>query len=187
MRSNLLSRAASQAAALTAAVILLGLPAGASALPALGARVPDAVVPDPDGKPLDTRALRGRSALLIYEDERSASQNATLKASIEELAQDARYRAAVAVAAVADVSAYAGWPLRGSAEDAIRARSRDAGVAIYCDWDGAFRRAYQLHAGLSNVLLIAPDGRVLFAAAGPLRQEQRSRLLGLLARQVHDR
>lgn len=174
------------AAALAALVTILGLRAEARALPALGARMPDTLLPDANGKPLNTRALRGRHALLFYEDEGSSAQNAPLKDTLEELGRDARYRAAIAVTAVADVTAYSGWPLRGVAEDAIRARAREAGIAIYCDWDGSFRRAYQLHPGLSNVLLLAPDGRVLFAVAGPMRPEQRSRLLAMLARQVGD-
>jgi hypothetical protein len=171
-------------AALAALVTALTLLPEALALPRLGERVPDALLSDPEGKALDTRALRGKSALLLYEDEGSLAQNAPLKDALADLARDARYRAAIALAPVADLSEYAGWPLRGAAEDAIRARSREAGVSIYCDWDGSFRRAYRLHQGLSNVVLLGPDGRVLFAAAGPLRPEQRSRLLALLARQL---
>ena len=40
------------------------------------------------------------------------------------MATDLRYRQVFAVAAVAGVSAYAGWPLRGMAERAVRKRAR---------------------------------------------------------------
>jgi predicted transcriptional regulator len=156
----------------------------AAALPAMGEEAPDAHLADPDGRTLDVRALRGRPALILYEDKGSAGQNGPLKQALAARARDARYRAAVALAAVADVTAYAGWPLKGFAEEAVRSRARKAGVTIYCDWDGAFRRAYRLHRGLSNVVLLDPEGRVLFAAAGPLQPAQRAALLALIERQI---
>lgn len=178
------SKLAIKAAALAVMVMILGLRGEAHALPEIGARMPDALVADPDGRALHTRALRGRPALVLYEDPDSAGQNAKLKDKLVELARDTRYRASVGLAAIADVSRYASWPMRGFAEGVIRSKSREAGVSIYCDWDGGFRRTFGLHSGLSNVLLLAPDGRVLFAAAGPLRAEQQARLLALLDREL---
>jgi hypothetical protein len=173
--------------ALAAVVMMLALPADASALLPLGERVPPARLVDPDGRSLDIGALRGKPALIFYEDRGSAEQNAPLKFELAELARDPGRRAAVAALGVADVSAYAGWLLRGFARKEVRRHAREAGVPVYCDWDGSFRRAYRLRRGLSNVMLLDRDGRVLFAAAGPLRPDQRARLRELLEAEVSRR
>lgn len=172
-------------AALAVAVgMAMALPAEALALLPPGARAPEARVEDPDGKGLSMSALRGRPTLVLYEDRGSAKQNAALKRELAALARNPRYRRAFAVAAVADVSAYSDWLLRGFAESAVRKRSREAGLTIYCDWDGSFRRAFGIRRGASNVLLIGANGRVLFAAAGTLRAEQLKALRKLVRAQV---
>lgn len=164
--------------------MVMALPAEALALLAPGAPAPEAKVEDPDGKPLSMSALRGRPTLVLYEDRGSARQNAALKRELAALARDPRYRRVFALAAVADVSAYDDWPLRGIAEGFIRKRSREAGLTIYCDWDGSFRRAFGIRRGASNVLLIGADGRVLFAAAGALGTAQMEALRRLVKAEV---
>ncbi|MFT3773515.1 MAG: YtfJ family protein [Minicystis sp.] len=69
-------------------------------------------------------------------------------------------------------------------KDAIRDESKKQGTTIYCDWTGAFRKTYQLRRGVSNVVLVGKDGRVIFAAEGPIPVEQRRRLLAMLRDQV---
>ena len=69
-------------------------------------------------------------------------------------------------------------------KDAIREESKKAGTPIYCDWDGRFRSAFRLRAGISNVLLVGKDGSVVFAAEGALKAPARKRLLDLLKEQV---
>lgn len=166
------------------AVIALTLSSVAAALPREGERAPVARLEDADGAVLDTRALLGKPALVIYETKESAHENATLKAQLGELARDVRYRAAVRLAAIADLTAYRGWPLEGIARRAIRRMSQALGTPVYCDWTGAFRTAYRLEPGRSNVILLAADGRILFAAAGPLREQDRAHLLALVQRDM---
>jgi hypothetical protein len=161
----------------------LGAP-DAGAAPGEGEAAPNAALEDADGRVSEIRALAGRPILIVYEDRDSAKQNEQLKKELGELAKGERYKARVALAAVADVSAYDFWPAKGFVKDAIRDESKKQGTTIYCDWTGAFRKAYKLRRGVSNVVLVGKDGRVAFSAEGSLPPEQRRRLLTLLRAQV---
>lgn len=170
------------AGALASSTSLLG--ATAVAIPKEGAPAPDASLEDADGRVRELRAFRGKPILIVYEDRDSAKQNDLLKKELAGLAQGDRYQSRVALVAVADVSAWDFWPAKGFVKDAIRDESKKQGTTIYCDWTGAFRRAYQLRRGVSSVLLVGKDGRVLFASEGPIAADQRRRLIGLLRAQV---
>lgn len=158
--------------------------ADARAVPKEGVPAPNATLEDADGRVRDLGAFRGRPILIVYEDRDSAQQNVQLKKELAELARGDRYRARVALAAVADVSAWDFWPAKGFVKDAIRDESKKQGTTIYCDWTGAFRKAYQLRRGVSSVLLVGKDGRVVFAAEGTVPAEQRRRLIQLLRGEV---
>lgn len=154
------------------------------ALPKEGTAAPNARIEDADGHVAELKSFAGRPILIVYEDRDSAQQNTALKGELAALAAGERYRSKIALAAVADVSAWDFWPAKGFVKDAIRDESRKQGTTIYCDWTGAFRTTYQLRRGVSNVVLVGKDGRVLFAAEGTVKPEERKRLLGLLKGQV---
>ena len=183
MNSRLRSLLAAAAVAATASTI----GSDALAVPREGATAPNAKLEDADGRVSELKALRGRPILIVYEDRDSAKQNEALKRELGELARGDRYRARIALAAVADVSAWDFWPAKGFVRDAIRDESRKQGTTIYCDWTGAFRAAYELRRGVSSVVLIGKDGRVVFAAEGPVPAAQRRRLVSLLRDQVEGR
>lgn len=169
------------AAALSAAL----LSGAALALPTEGQVAPNARVEDVDGRELQIKTLRGRPILIVYEDKDSNTQNQALKDALAKLAKgDGRYRRTLATVAVADVSAYDFWPVKGFAKDAIRDASKRAGTTIYCDWDGTFRAAYRLRQGISSVVLVGKNGQVLFAAEGTLKREQQTRVLDLLRKEL---
>ncbi|AUX39446.1 hypothetical protein SOCE26_008380 [Sorangium cellulosum] len=169
----------------SAAALSVALVSGAAlALPSEGDRAPNARVEDADGRELQLKALRGKPVLIVYEDKDSAMQNKPLKDALGKLAKGGNYRRAIALAAIADVSSYDFWPVKGFVKDAIREESRKFGTTIYCDWDGTFRSTYRLRRGVSNVILVDKDGRVLFAAEGALKTEAQQRLLDLLRKQV---
>ncbi|APR83592.1 Hypothetical protein A7982_08941 [Minicystis rosea] len=149
-----------------------------------GATAPNATLEDADGRVSETRAFRGKPLLIVYEDRDSAKQNEALKKELGELARGDRYRARIALAAVADVSAWDFWPAKGFVKDAIRDESKKQGTTIYCDWSGAFRKAYDLRRGVSNVVLVGKDGRVLFTAEGTVPAASRKRLIAMLREQV---
>jgi hypothetical protein len=170
------------AGAIASSAVLLGADAGAALKE--GAAAPNATLEDADGRVSELRAFRGRPVLILYEDRDSATQNDPLKKELGELARGDRYKARIALAAVADVSAWDFWPAKGFVKDAIRDESRKQGTTIYCDWTGAFRKTFQLRRGVSNVVLVGRDGKVVFTAEGAVPVEQRRRLLGILREQV---
>ena len=161
------------------------LPAAtAFAVPKEGDAAPNARVEDADGRSTELKTWKGKPILIVYEDKDSAQQNAALKEDLAKLAKGDRYKSRVALAAVADVSSYDFWPVKGFVKDAIRDESKKQGTTIYCDWSGSFRTTYKLRRGVSNVVLIGKDGLVLFAAEGAVPAPQRKRLIKLLSEQI---
>jgi hypothetical protein len=174
-----------RASTIVLAAVLLA--AGAAAHPTVGAHAPRAQFADADGRAFVLRMPPGRPVLVLYEDKSSAAQNAAFKEELGKLAADGRYRAAVDLVPVADVSGYDFWPVRGFVASAIRDESRRWGTTIFCDWSGGFRSAFDLRRGVSNVLLIGRDGSILFAKEGALDVAERGRLLAMLRGEVaHD-
>ncbi len=149
-----------------------------------GERAANARVHDVDGRVFELHAARGKPLLIVYEDKDSATQNVALKGDLAKLAKGDRYKATVALAAIADVSSYDFWPAKGFVIDAIREESKKQGTTMYCDWNGSFRSALQLRRGVSNVMLLGRDGQVLFAAEGAVSKEGREQLVGLLRAQI---
>jgi len=162
----------------------LTLASSALALPNEGDAAPNARVEDADGHAVELKQFKGKPILIVYEDKESAEQNQELKKDLSKLAKGDRYKSRVALAAVADVSSYDFWPVKGFVKDAIREESRKQGTTIYCDWNGTFRSRYKLRRGVSSVVLVGKDGHVLFAGEGKLSAEQRKRLIGMLRDQV---
>ncbi len=168
------------AAAVAAALV----PSPSHALLKEGTSAPDARVEDADGKVLQLQSLKGKPILIVYEDRDSAKQNQSLKDDLAKLAQGDKYKTQIALAAIADVSSYDWWPAKGFVKDAIREESKKQKTTIYCDWNGGFRKAYGIKKGVSNVILVGRDGRVLFAAEGAMSNDSRKRLVSLLGEQV---
>jgi Bacterial protein of unknown function (YtfJ_HI0045) len=156
----------------------------ALALPAEGEAAPNARLEDADGRELQMKTLRGRPVLIVYEDKDSAAQNQGLKDELAKLAKGDRYKRTIALAAVADVSSYDFWPVKGFVKDAIREESRKVGATIYCDWDGTFRSRYRLRRGTSSIVLVGKGGQVLFAAEGALNRDLQRKLIDLLRKEV---
>jgi hypothetical protein len=178
--SNLATHAAR---AVVLALSMLGS-SPALALPSEGDAAPNARLEDADGRALELKAFKGKPILIVYEDKDSATQNQPLKDALSKLAKGDRYKNAVALAAVADVSSYDYWPVKGFVKDSIREESRKQQTTIYCDWSGAFRGAYRLRRGVSSIVLVGRDGHVLFAAEGVVSLARRQQLIELLKTQV---
>jgi hypothetical protein len=167
-----------------ALISAIAAPAAALALPNVGDVAPGASIEDADGRVTDLGLFHGRPILILYEDRDSAKQNQALKEELARLARANPASARVALAPVADVSSWDFQPAKYFVRAAIRDESRKQGTTIYCDWTGAFREAYRLRRGVSNVVLVGKDGRVSFAAEGALQPEQRARLFDLLLAQI---
>ena len=171
---------------IAAAGAALLLSAAASALPSEGDKAPNAKVEDADGRVLEMKNLKGKPILIVYEDKDSAKTNQTFKDELAKMAKGDKYRKVIALAAIADLSSYNWWPVKGFVKDAIRDESKKVGATIYCDWDGAFRSAYKLRTGTSSIVLVGKNGQVLFAAEGALKPEARKKVLDLLKAEVEN-
>jgi hypothetical protein len=169
---------------LTASAAILMGGALANAVPAVGSGRPDVTLQDGWDRTLELARYRGMPILVVYEDKDSATINQGLKEELSKLAKGDRYKRLIALVAVADVSGYDYWPVRGFVKDAIKSESHKQGTLIYCDWDGHVRGALGLHRGTSNVVLFGKDDKVLFSHAGALSSEQQRALIGLLREQV---
>ncbi len=156
----------------------------ALALPAVGGLRPVAALVDPDDVRFDLRQVNGRPILIVYEDKDSATLNQALKDELAVLARGDKYKASVALVPVADVEGYDYWPIRGFVKSSIRGESKKFGTTIFCDWNGAFRRALGFRPKTSSVVLIGKSARVLFAYEGAIPKTERARLIDLLRREV---
>jgi len=155
-----------------------------SAQPVVGSIRPHARVVDADGRALELPWLDGKPSLIVYEDKASATLNAHLKSELSRVARGDRYRHAVALVPIANVSGYDFWPVRGFVKDAIRDESKKLGATIYCDWDGSAAKSMGIAGNTSSVILVGRKGRVLFAHSGRVSVEDTSKLLELLRGEV---
>lgn len=171
------------ALALGGATMLLHA-ASANALPKVGEPGANASMEDADGRRTSVSAFRGKPILIVYEDKDSATVNQAMKDDLAKLAKGDRYKDAVALLPLADVSSYDFWPVKGFVKDAIREESRKVGATIYCDWDGSFRSAFDIRVGSSSIVLIGRSGAVRFASEGALSAAQREELIALLKEEV---
>ncbi|HZF55858.1 MAG TPA: redoxin family protein [Polyangiaceae bacterium] len=170
---------------LAASFVALAAAPGADAAPKEGGPVPDARAEDVDGRAFETRSYRGKKTLILfYEGKDTAQQNQRLKVDIAKLMRSDRYRHVTHFAAVADVSDYDYWPVKGLVKDKVREEVQKSGWPIYCDWDGSFRSALKLRRDASNVVVVGRNGRVLFTAEGPVDAGKRERLFNVLRAEV---
>lgn len=172
---------------LAAAAVAVFHGALAGAVPKVGSVRPNVTLQDGWDRTFDMGRYKGMPILVVYEDKDSATLNQALKDELAKLAKGDRYKRLIALVAVADVSGYDFWPVRGFVKDAIQSESHKQGTLIYCDWDGRVRSALGLRRGTSNVVLFGRDDKVLFSYAGALSATQQKELIGLLREQVDAR
>jgi len=165
-----------------AGTLLVSTPA--EALPSVGETRPDISLVDAWDRTFSIRSTGTKPILIVYEDRDSATQNKELKDDLARLAKGDRYRNAVALVAIADVTGFGYWPVRGFVKDAIQEESVKWSTPIYCDWNGKFRTSMGLKKGASTVILYGKDGRVLLAHEGTMPAEKRRTLISLLRTEV---
>lgn len=165
---------------------LLMLTKPATALPSVGETLPELNLIDAWDQPFALNAKNSnKPVLVVYEDKDSSGQNAELKRELARLAKGDRYRTAITLLAIADVTGYDYWPIRGFVKDAIKDESHKVGTRIFCDWNGATRSKMGVRKGQSNVVLYGKDGRVLLSHEGPMPAAKRARLIALLGEQIN--
>lgn len=156
----------------------------ALALPAVGEMGKNVDLEDADGKVIKLEALVGKPILLVYEDKESTKMNQPFKDELSKLAKGDKYRDKVALAAVADLTAYNYWPVKGFVKDSIREESKKLGTTIFCDWTGHVQVSYAFRKKTSSIVLLNKQGRVIFASEGKMSAEQRKQAIDLLRAEV---
>lgn len=170
-----------------AATALLILTLGASAamaLPTVGEMGKNVKLEDADGRVIKLETLVGKPILIVYEDKDSGKMNQAFKDELAKLAKGDKYKDKVALAAVADLTAYNYWPVKGFVKDSIRKESKKVGTTIFCDWDGHVRVSYAFTKGTSSIVLLNKQGKVLFASEGKMSAEDRKKAIDLLRAEV---
>jgi Bacterial protein of unknown function (YtfJ_HI0045) len=163
-----------------AAVILLTLaPWAAFALPPAGARVPPVTVVDLAGRARTLPDPR-RAVIVFYEDKDAGAQNKRAREVIGRFTDRVANREKFDFVPVADVEKWSWWPARRYVIADVRDASKDAEFPVLLDWKGDGRKSWGLTRGRSGVLILAADGRCLFAGEGTLNDDQLARVTAVL-------
>lgn len=161
--------------------------------PAVAAPAPPVAAPAPthpmapefscEGTSGATRRLRnylGRAVVIVYEDRDSNHQNDVFKRELEDRVRAQGLASAVSVVPVANLSGFNFWPAMGYARDAVIDIARQQHTEVLIDWSGHMARDYRFRPGVSYVMVLSREGRVLFRHAGTLQASARSRFFNAL-------
>lgn len=106
--------------------------------------------------------LVGTASIILYETRETTEENRTLKEALKQLKQQG---AVFKIVPIVDCST-APALFKGMWKAQIRDHSVKEKVDIYCDWTGAFGRAYQSASDTSNIYIIDRTGRIVYRNAG---------------------
>jgi hypothetical protein len=122
-----------------------------------------------DEKEVNLNMIRGKIAVILYENKDIVAANQKLKDELKALyaEQPPAVKDIIVRLPVIDCSS-AVWAFRWLWKRQLIAHSKKEGMPIYCDWDGKMFSAYGMKDGVSNVLLIDKVGRVRFFASREL-------------------
>ena len=155
-----------------ALVVALALGAGrARAVPPAGARVAPVLVSALDGTSMRLPDAK-LPVLLFYEDKDAGKQNGRAREVVGVYTDRPDNRARFRFLAVADVEQWDWWPAKKYVLAEVRRVSKDDDTTVLLDWKGEVRKRWGLTRGKSGVLLVAADGKVLFAGEGTLTEAQ---------------
>lgn len=149
------------------------------ALVARGAVAPSVTVADSAGRP-HRFPDAAKPMLVIYEDQDGGKDNRHAKEVLGRVNASAENRAKVEAIAVADLEKWNWWPARKYALDDIRKAESAKATTILLDWKGEIRKAWGLPKGKNSLILVAPDGKVLWSSEGTISDAQIEELLALL-------
>jgi predicted transcriptional regulator len=148
------------------------------ALLARGSIGPSVTIESSAGK---SRSLpEGKPILVIYEDQDGGKDNVAVKEMLGRINASPENRAHCESIAVADVEKWNWWPAKKYALDDIRKAEKAKSTVVWLDWKGSVRKAWGLARGKNNLVLIAPDGKILWSSSGTLQPADRDALLDVL-------
>jgi hypothetical protein len=143
----------------------------ALATPPSGTQVPAVTVSDLEGRAVRLPDPR-LPVLLFYEDKDAGTQNRRAREVVGVYTDRLDNRARFRFLAVADVGDWDWWPAKKYVLAEVRKQAKDDDTTILLDWKAEVRKRWGLAKGKSGVLLVAADGRVLFAGEGTLGEQQ---------------
>jgi hypothetical protein len=151
----------------TAVLIALLAPMVASAAE-LGQRL-DAEITTSSGKKTHLKQFYGKPVLLFYEDPDSVKVNQPAKEELARLSLKWNLKEKVDVVAVANLQGWNWQPAIFFALIAVRGEEKKAQIPVLVDFAGTMQNApWNLSAHKSTILVLAPDGEVLFQSMGKL-------------------
>lgn len=160
-------------------IVIVAAATAASALPAVGA-----VAPRVEVENVAARAMRplpdARPLLVMYEDKEAQTQNEHARKVLGRITDRAENRARFEFVAVADVEKWNWWPAKRYVLADLRKIAERENTLLFADWTGAVRKAWGLTQHKSALILTTPDGKVPFAAEGPLTNAQLTALVAEL-------
>jgi hypothetical protein len=148
----------------------LGPSVAASGL--IGSEAPYFRVKAGDDRELTLGMIKGKVILICYESRDIVKNNKRLKAELHKLyyEQTEAVKEVLVRLPIVDCSD-AVWPFVGTWKRKLRERSREEGIAIYCDWNGKMSSDYGMKADESNILIIDKSGRIKFFTSGEVKDE----------------
>ena len=129
-------------------------------------------------------AVRGRIAIVFYEDREHTPDNQELKLTLHRYVLDNGLRDHITTYGVANVAGIDGM-VRDMARTAIRAVAAQYGIQILLDWEGALQRApFSFPATGSTIALFDRQGRMRYRVTGVHSAAQQSELFRTLRRLI---
>lgn len=148
----------------------------------LGQRL-DAEVTTSAGEKTRLKRYYGKPVLLFYEDPNSVKTNRAAKEALARLSLKWRLKEKVDVVAVANLQGWNWQPAIFFALKTVRGEEKKAAIPVLVDFRGSMQKApWNLSARRSTILVLGPDGRVLFQSMGKLDARKFDELTGLLER-----
>lgn len=124
--------------------------------------------------------VRGRLAIVFYEDREHTPDNQDLKLTLHRFVQDNDLRGRMTTYGVANVAGVDGM-VRDMARAAIRAIAAQYGIQILLDWQGALQRApFDFPATGATIAIFDRQGRMRYRVTGAHTAAQQSELFRTL-------
>lgn len=130
-------------------------------------------------------AVRGRIAIVFYEDREHTPDNQELKMTLHRYVLDNGLRDQITTYGVANVAGIEEGVVRDMARAAIRAVAAQYGIQILLDWEGRLQRApFSFPASGSTIALFDRQGRMRYRVTGVHTAAQQSELFRTLRRLI---
>lgn len=168
--------------ALSSALVLsLTLPVAASA-GTVGQKL-DAEVTTSSGDKVRLKDYYGKPVLLFYEDPDSVKLNQPTKDELLKLSLKWGLAEKIDVVAVANLQGLNWQPAIFFALMAVRSEEKKARIPVLVDFAGNMERSpWKLSSKSSSILVLAPDGEVLFESVGLMKKDKFAEMVSTLER-----